>query len=58
MPDDMHKRLKNLAKAHGNSVTGLINTLVREYLESGNLVSLEKRVSDLEQEVKKLKEKK
>ena len=58
MPDDLHDRVKQLAQEYGTSVNGLINTTMKGLLESEGLEAVERRVSELEKEVKKLKEKK
>jgi hypothetical protein len=57
MPDELHLRVKKLAKEYGTSVTGLINTTMKGLTEAEGLAALEKRVSELEKEVfKKEKE--
>ena len=58
MPDDLHKRVKKLAKEYGTSVNGLINTTMKGLLESEGLSALEQRVSELEREVERLKQEK
>ena len=55
MPDVLHARVKALAKEYGTSVTGLINTTMKELVASGSITDLEKRVSELEKEVNELK---
>jgi DNA repair ATPase RecN len=58
MPDELHKRVKELAKKYGTSVTGLINTTMKGLTESEGLVALEKRVTELEIEFKLIKKEK
>ena len=55
MPDDLHERIKALAKEYGTSVTGFINTTLKNFIESGGVSALEKRVSELEKQVSELK---
>lgn len=58
MPDDLHEKIKRLADEYGLSVTAFINIKMKSVIEEGNLESLEKRISELEKEVEKLKSKK
>lgn len=46
MPDDLHKRAKELAKRLGMSLNSFVNLAVHE--KSLDLDELEKRVSELE----------
>jgi polyhydroxyalkanoate synthesis regulator phasin len=59
IPDDLLKRLKNIAKSRNVSVASIINTLISEHIDENDRITLlEKRVSELEKEVRELKEKK
>ncbi|GHT13300.1 hypothetical protein FACS1894170_09130 [Planctomycetales bacterium] len=55
MPDELHQRVKVLAKKYGTSVTGLINTTMKGLSESEGLAALERRVAELEKEIKEMK---
>lgn len=55
MPEDLHKRIKSLAKDYGVSMNELVNMACEEFALTGRLPELEKRVSELEKEVKDLK---
>ena len=57
MPDDLNNRLIRLADMQGISKNELINTACEKYLKTGNFADLESRVSELEKEMKALKEK-
>jgi hypothetical protein len=57
MPDDLHARIKVFADDYGTSVNELINMACEEFIKTGQLDDLEKRVSELECEVKELKSK-
>ena len=62
MPDDIHKRLKAIAKAKHTSVTALINSVMGDYTgiyaDPGFIDEFRKRLEALEKEVKELKNKK
>jgi polyhydroxyalkanoate synthesis regulator phasin len=62
MPDDIHKRLKAIAKEKHISVTALINSVMGDYTgmytDPGFIDEFRKRIEILEREVKELKEKK
>ena len=61
MPDDIHKRLKAIAKAKHTNVTALINSVMEDYTgiyaDSGFIDEFRKRLEALEKEMKELKEK-
>ncbi len=55
MPDELHTRLKAVAKEKGTNVTALINTIIGDYVgEEGNqdwINTVENRLEALEKEV-------
>jgi hypothetical protein len=58
MPDDIHKRLKAIAKAKHISVTALINSVMGDYTgiytDPGFIDEFRKRIEALEKSVEKL----
>jgi DNA repair ATPase RecN len=55
MPDELHDKIKALAKEYGTSVNGLINQKMKEFADLNEVLQLEKLVFELEKEVEKLK---
>jgi len=59
MPDDIHKRLKAIARAKHTSVTALINGVMGDYTgvytDPGFIDEFRKRIEALEKEVENLK---
>ncbi len=58
MPDELHEKVKMLADECGMSVTAFINMKMLSAIEEGSVEALEKRISQLEKEVRELKGKK
>ena len=58
MPEELHERVKKLAKDYGTSVNELVNIACEEFLRSGKIESLEQRIVELEKEVFDKKKKK
>jgi predicted DNA-binding protein len=56
IPDELLKRLRNLAESRNVSVASIINTLISEHIDENDRITLlEKRVSELEKEVENLR---
>ncbi|GHT25008.1 hypothetical protein FACS189419_09990 [Planctomycetales bacterium] len=59
MPDNIHKRLKAIAKAKHTSVTALINGVMGDYTgihtDPGFIDEFRKRIEALEKDVKEFK---
>ena len=56
IPDDLHARIKKVAKAKGMTVTGMINMLLAGYVEGeSELDSIKKRLETVEKEIEKIK---
>ena len=58
IPDDLHKRVKQIAKSMGMSVTAFINQKLYDAIETNRLDLIEQRLASIEEEVKELKKKK
>jgi len=61
IPDDLHKRLKKIAKDKKTSVTALINNVMGDYAgiytDPGFIDEFRKRIESLEKSVKEMQEK-
>jgi len=59
MPEELHERIKKLAKDYGTSVNEMVNIACEEFLRSGKIEALEQRITELEKkfdnEIKKEK---
>jgi predicted DNA-binding protein len=53
MPDELNNRLEKLAKEYGISKNTLINTACEDFLKTGRIDDLEKRVEAIEKELQK-----
>ena len=59
LPDDLHKRVKKVAKEKGMTVTGMINILLTEYVDGESEIdTIKKRLDAVEKEIEELKKKK
>lgn len=57
IPDELLDRVRKVAEEKGVSVAAIINDALRNTLEGDRISALESRVSELEREVKELKDK-
>ena len=58
MPDDLHKRVKKVAKEKGMTITGMINMLLTDYVDGeSEIEAIKKRLDVLEKEVFEKKKK-
>jgi predicted DNA-binding protein len=55
LPDELNSRLEELKIKLGMSKSSIVNAAIEEYIRTRDSNSLEKRVSELEKEVEKLK---
>lgn len=58
IPDELLDRVRKVAEEKGVSVAAIINDALRNTLEGDRISALESRVSELEREIAKLKNKK
>jgi antitoxin component of RelBE/YafQ-DinJ toxin-antitoxin module len=57
MPDDLHKRVKKVAKEKGMTVTGMINMLLTEYVDGESEIDvIKKRLEVVEKDIEALKQ--
>lgn len=57
IPNELLDRVRKVAEEKGVSVAAIINDALRNTLEGDRISALESRVSELEREVKELKDK-
>lgn len=57
IPDELLDRVRKVAEEKGVSVAAIINNALRNTLEGDRISALESRVSELEREIKELKDK-
>lgn len=57
IPDELLDRVRKVAEEKGVSVAAIINDALRNTLEGDRISALESRVSELEREIKELKDK-
>jgi hypothetical protein len=57
MPDELHNRIRKIAKERQTNVTALINEVMSDFIENNSIsiLDLEKRIEMLEKEVFKEK---
>jgi hypothetical protein len=53
MPEDLHQRLLKLSENYGVSLNTLINMACEEFEKTGRLDELERRIEELENQIKK-----
>lgn len=58
IPDELLDRVRKVAEEKGVSVASIINDSLRNTLEGDRISALESRVSELEREIAKLKNRK
>lgn len=58
IPDELLDRVRKVAEEKGVSVAAIINDALRNTLEGDRISALENRVSELEREIAKLKNRK
>ena len=58
IPDELLDRVRKVAEEKGVSVAAIINDALRNTLEGDRISALESRVSELEREIAKLKNRK
>jgi len=56
MPEELHERIKKLARDYGTSVNEMVNIACEEFLQSGRIETLERRIEAIEKDIEALKQ--
>jgi predicted DNA-binding protein len=51
MPDELHKRISELADEHGISTNTAINLAIEKYLQDDRIDLLEQRIKEIERQL-------